>query len=92
MSEMIERVARAILAQGSGFAWEDYAKEARQHALKQARAAIEAMREPTEKMSGASPDEGVKFRTTLFGQEGTLEVRNPAAVWRAMIDAALSED
>jgi len=81
MSEMIERVARAIFradypeeGEGSEIAWE---KRAHWYS-EAARAAIEAMREPTEEMSEA-------------GNVPTYQwVDNTADdVWSRMIDAAL---
>lgn len=78
MSEMVERVARALYAVNTGGAasWEDEAPEFQQWVCEQARAAIAAMREPTEAMV----------------EEGASEIRaagGPEFVWRAMIDAAL---
>jgi hypothetical protein len=70
MSEMVERVAlimRAACAQPD--TWEN-----------RARAAIEAMREPTEAMIAASNREW----------DGRMSHRSSGA-WRAMIDAALAE-
>jgi hypothetical protein len=50
MSEMVERVAKAIRAQANGFAvgWE--------REIDAARAAIAAMREPTSEMEDAADD------------------------------------
>lgn len=70
MSEMVERVARAILkanAECIGLKYTDLTKA-------MARAAIEAMRTPTKAQTAAI----------------ALDI-NAAEVWRAMIDAALSE-
>ena len=72
MTNMIERVARAIAkSQGSNPRWN------REGWLKDARAAIEAMREPTEEMSHAGwrTDSGIS-----------------TVVWQAMIDAALHNE
>lgn len=53
MNEMIERVAKAIWSDywdGEGCSWAEMEESSRQTALSMARAAIEAMREPTEAM------------------------------------------
>ena len=50
MSEMIERVAKAILKAYSEDPWEDLNKHWREVYTTEARAAIEAMRKPTEAM------------------------------------------
>jgi len=67
--DMIERVARAIAEQNHGSTWDEWIDEAR--------AAIEAMREPTEAMINAGD-------RTDHDVEATM-------VWRAMIDEALGE-
>jgi hypothetical protein len=94
MSEMVERVARAI--DPTAWRWLDsivgrepaHPAEAPTRAtqVRQARAAIEAMREPTEAMLRASPVVG-----TGPDERGNWAVNTkPAqAVWPAMIDAAL---
>jgi hypothetical protein len=85
MAEMIERVARAICA-ASGSPdpdeiwnghplWEEFSDDAR--------AAIEAMREPTEPMMQAAESEAEAY----FGNG--QERLEPEQVWRVMIDAAL---
>lgn len=51
--------------------------------IKAARAAIEAMREPTDGMIAASPEEGVSWDEHARGFA--------ASYYRAMIDAALKE-
>lgn len=80
MSEMIERVAKAIFA--SDMKWapvlEHQFEENKIVYLKAARAAIEAMREPTEIMIEASNREW----------DGRMSHRSSGA-WQAMIDAAL---
>jgi hypothetical protein len=76
VSEMIERVARAIAEQNHGLTtWDEWIDEAR--------AAIKAMREPTEAM--------------MNGLRITRECDSTAAlwapiVWRTMIDAALCKE
>lgn len=67
MSEMIERVGRA-LAQEDGYAYDPLPYDAR------AKAAIQAMREPTNRMVDA-------FYVDHYGQAVTA--------WKAMIDEAL---
>ena len=78
MSEdMVERVAEAIDA-----AMSDAAGFERERAIAGARAAIEAMREPTEEMAIAG----------AIGIGGHMPSPLDAAdAWRAMIDAALQE-
>lgn len=86
MSEMIERVARAIWASeytspwpdGDGYPDDEYRLVAR----KQARAAIEAMREPTDAMKAV---DGIHWGYGCHVCGGLTEG------WQAMIDAALSE-
>lgn len=107
MSEMVEKVARAICrVQGrdpnSPVAWSAAtvgAKEAgvsriidqpsypRWHEFKaEARAAIAAMREPTEAMEIA----GCDAFSRKFDDPGVAAV-SPEVAWRAMIDAAMKE-
>ena len=86
MSEMIERVAKALAkADGDPSVLFDYY-------LEHARAAIEAMREPTEEMSKAG------FVVNKFDNEirccdsprRLARITMPAdPAWKAMIDAAL---
>ena len=92
MTDMIERVARAIVdtwaagavgVEGGGWdAQDDFGKDA---ARKCARTAIAAMREPTDEMldagSAAHPAGGYVRETLLTD---IIE-----AEWRAMVDAAL---
>lgn len=77
MSEMVERVARAIQAtRGPRENWDRVTPATRDLWMADARAAIEAMREPTEAMTDAG------WRR--------IEERDDAAEnWRMMIDAAL---
>jgi hypothetical protein len=72
MSNMIERVARAMCAADGGSQEVDV-----HHYLDMARAAIEAMREPTEAMCEAAD---------------AVECNQPECIWQAMIDAALVGD
>lgn len=87
MNEMIERVARALHAQTFPevcrgdeawlqAAWESSEFDRARH-LAAARAAIEAMREPTDAMCAETRSEWVS------GHEA-------GGIWRAMIDAALA--
>ena len=75
MSEMVKRVARAIVALGL---------DDRERPLAIARAAIAAMREPTEamKQKGGDLDNG-------YGMEITEALAEE--VWQAMIDEALHD-
>jgi len=80
MSEMVEHVARAMADKlseqqfGSTTPWHD--PEFRQNAMEVARAAIKAMREPTENM----------IRAGYLADTLALE-----DAWREMIDEALKE-
>lgn len=97
---MIERVARAICQanqmdpdskshiNGNAWHWEDYAKDAR--------AAIEAMRDPTEAMKVACwPNHHPWGKNAPDPTERPEMVRqmdaDVTADWQAMIDAALLE-
>ena len=96
MSEMIERVARAIrpeafepITEGARTAgMTEFLEKCRERgveqALKRARAAIEAMREPTEAMV-ASGESAASFGIGKPKDDDAIP-----RVWRWMIDAALS--
>lgn len=84
MTDMVERVARAI-------AFADLDEQSRavinmdanmmyvaDHYVELARAAIEAMREPTDEMLWAA-------RAVRYADEGSMEI------WNGMIDAALAK-
>ena len=80
--DMIERVARVIAAalyrpqpDMSGDIWKAVGTERKRKCEDAARAAIEAMRESTEKMS--------------LAPRGLVDPRVAMSVWQAMIDAAL---
>lgn len=80
MSEIIERAARAMhdyncLAVPSLGAWDTLPEDYREQYLGRARAAIAAMREPTEAMADAG--------------RWDAEDDGPFPCWRAMIDEAL---
>lgn len=80
MTEMIERVAAAIYAvqphlnTGKPVPWLELIGPLREKSIELARAAIEAMREPTDEMADAvdETDTGIE------------------SAWRCMIDAALT--
>lgn len=82
-SEMIERVARAIYLARNGQGarpWSLLTKAHRTPYLGDARAAIEAMREPTE---------GMLDKGAVAEGDGNL-AQQALNIWAAMIDAALS--
>jgi hypothetical protein len=79
MNEMIERVARAIAADNENWPYDRRPWSEQRYLLERARAAIEAMREPTEAMKAAAKP----FRKGV-GEE-------PGGLWHAMIDAALQD-
>lgn len=81
MSEMVERVAKAIALAGNGGDWDDrtfYQDEHKEFHRKRARAAIEAMREPTDAM--------VSYVVT-WGPDGLGD--GCREVWSDMINEAL---
>jgi hypothetical protein len=82
MSEMVERVAEAIVAEMAQQTRMSAPTNAAlsKSAIEVARAAIEAMREPTSEMSEAA----FQIEASGHSQRTLLE-----AGWRAMIDAAL---
>jgi len=87
MTSMVERVAKEL----AECRWDqlgipecdrpEWADQTRGFGLKQARAAIAAMREPTEAMEEAALD----VRPLMLPD-------SPREVWEAMIDAALNEE
>lgn len=83
--DMVERVARAIYERNSkrtNYVWPDDVYPAiRNRCLRDARAAIEAMREPTEEMVNAGAV--AEGDTNLEAQARSL--------WEAMIDAILKD-
>jgi hypothetical protein len=81
-SEMIERCARAIYEKRNGPGCSPWANRPKGHKdpyLADARAAIEAMREPTDDM-----------RDAAFDTHFPMSLNQVQEVYRAMIDAALS--
>jgi hypothetical protein len=85
VSEMVVRVARAIVGEES---WPHCTGMKREAAMFRARAAIEAMREPTEEMKQA----GDWMREHLDEEPHPHEINDSIAIWRAMIDAALAKE
>lgn len=87
MSEMVERVARAIAVAGNGGTWDDwYSEDQKEFHRRRARAAIEAMREPTKAM--------VKAGTISWDPMDGSPIRpmfDPKRPYEAMIDTALNE-
>ena len=89
MSEMVERVAWAMMKAtetpetGPVKEWEDQHKSTRDSFLTKARAAIAAMREPTEGMIRAVH---IVVPDARAGRSLSL-----AEVWRVMTDAALRD-
>ena len=86
---MIERVAAAMWERTHDGRWDDWGDgqdESRIIHRDDARAAIEAMREPTDAMEAAGDDTFVYYThsTSLLDGDATV-------CWRAMIDAALKE-
>ncbi len=86
MNEMIEWVAQAMCSNLAILAdWDELSDEGKGLVCKAAKAAIEAMREPTLGMEVAAADKMMTWRTTWFG----FPVKRIRFAWRAMIDAAL---
>lgn len=91
---LIERVARAMHAKWFEIrpgdfgqaAWEEMPESWRHETMEFARAAIEAMREPTEAMLNA------KYGPENYERvSGWLDSLDAETVWQAMIDVALEE-
>ena len=95
---MIERVARAICAKDpNDYEWDWLTEGGKAHFLDAARAAIEAMREPTEDMHEAAEEISVYYDdfscgdgNVTLGLSGYREKFN--GIWSQLIDAALKED
>ena len=84
MTDMVEKVAKAIATKALGEVGRDYDPFAIQKCIPYARAAIAAMREPTDEMNDAGADKcdgGCAEESCQFGFMGKI--------WTAMIDAAL---
>lgn len=88
---MIERVARALFKEEwdskSSEPWENAYDDEREAWLKSARAAIGAMREPTPEILKV-----IEFDLPADGFNVEYLRDEAPGYWRAMIDAALSED
>lgn len=107
--DMVERVARAIWDErcrhwgkyrkdlhepdSEGYDWGDLGLSKRKELLREARAAIAAMREPTEEMGSAGLRKWTKPGNAHEMDDADFAAGNPCRwmkpVWRAMIDAAL---
>lgn len=96
MSKMIERVARAIRRKYNIEIFDRDEDNGWEHSLSQARAAIEAMREPTEAQLVAT-EEVVTGHDDFACGDGTLYLSYPGfheyakAAWQAMINAAVED-
>lgn len=85
MSEMVERVAEAT-AKSDGFkSLVSVPREKREGYERRARAAIEAMREPTDGIESAITRVNSLTRSEVVGYY------EAGAMWKAAIDAALTE-
>lgn len=82
MTEMVERVGRA-LAEADGYAYAPYPYDV------WARAAIEAMREPTESMIRVGEDWSAD---AITHHDSRNPKSPPVEAWKAMIEAALALD
>ena len=81
MSEMVERIAIAV-CEADGCLWSEATDLDKGLYRDTARAAIAAMREPTDAMIGQGYGYAISYE-----DEGVVE--SPSEVWRAMIDEAL---
>lgn len=87
MTEMVDRVARAMFDQDHDEGWDRGEAATKQIYLNNARAAIEAMREPTEEMVDAAHT--AQRWSEGFGPDiGKVQDQ---LKWQAMIDVALME-
>ncbi len=89
MSEMVERVARAqyALDAAKGFLppWDHAAAHVKDFYCETARAAIEAMREPTEAML----EVGAQYCYQTYGGDWDTSLNDARVSWQAMIDETL---
>lgn len=89
VESMVEGVARAIYeVPGRGYEWSNAEEPERKHALKYARAAIEAMREPTDAMMDVMNDVVIDGPDYVDFYPSMADC---ASLWTAGIDAALNE-
>lgn len=80
MSDMVEKVARAVcIALGHEPEEWAYSERVRERCRRIARAAMQAMREPTKAMLQAG-----RLNDSEDGASG-----NPESIWQAMVNAAL---
>ena len=89
---MIERVARAIRRKYNVEIFGRNEDSGWEFSLDQARAGIEAMRDPTDSQLAATEEIVTGYDDFACG-DGTLYIHHDAAesAWKAMIDAALKE-
>jgi hypothetical protein len=96
MSEMVERVARAIWQESVGPAqwpeWDTWAPDAwsKVRSRAQARAALVALFEPTGGMKDAGA-ETYGLGNSVIGPAGAALVGQPTKAYQAMIDKALED-
>ncbi len=88
MTAMVERVARAIAVCPTAYdvntrVWETEVQAFREECLALARAALEALRDPTDGMIAAA--------TRASAAAGHVYAEYCPLIWRAMIDAALAD-
>jgi hypothetical protein len=100
-SEMVERVARALFKtewhpaterhEGkASLDWEREWPNSREYWLESARAAVAAMRDPTQAMTEAASEAVEKYEDEVRGGDLTpTQHCLPETVWRTMIDEAL---
>lgn len=92
MNDMIERVAEALWSADAERChskrrepWSDVSESVKDDWRFNARAAIQAMREPTDEMVSSGQSAGQSVQPTYLTAESTIER------WQAMVDTALSE-
>lgn len=100
-NDMVERVAKALawaarfytdVSSDQEELWAAHSPEDQEMMRSHARAAIAAMREPTEAMTDAGSDAEEKYEDEVKGGDLTPTRHDlPAAIWRAMADAALGK-
>lgn len=102
MTDMVEKVAIGILCaeameRGTSVEWDDLPEELKVSLRLQARAAIVAMRVPTDEMLDAADDPfhaEIKKQTErslrLYGKRAYASCSFSEPLWKAMIDAALT--
>lgn len=97
-TSMIERVAKAIAASDK-MDWSKFSREGRDNYCRRARAALIALREPTEDMTFAGAHDnagGIARRSdtenyNLAVSGARINEHNVGVAWKRMIDAALGE-